>query len=117
MLQNLLHVFYLAILRSFLFFLCFIANRFNLVAIISPCDSTLYSRLHFLYNLPLYTNHHFKTIVCLKTSLSKNMIIIATSYKKKCISSLTDYQLRSYILYNAYRYCQSFLLKGEMWGI
>ena len=41
------------------------------------------------------------------------MIVIATSYKKKCISSLIDYQLRPYILYNVYSYCQSFLLKGE----
>jgi hypothetical protein len=57
--------FYLAILRLNLFFLCFIANRFNLVAIISPCDSILHSQAQFLYNLPLYTNHHFKTTVCL----------------------------------------------------
>jgi len=44
------------------------------------------------------------------------MIIIATIYKKICISILIDYQLRPYILYNAYRYCQSFLLKGENVG-
>jgi hypothetical protein len=44
------------------------------------------------------------------------MIVIATSYKKKCISSLIDYQLLSYILYNAYSYCQSYLLKGENVG-
>ena len=44
------------------------------------------------------------------------MVTIANSNKKKCISSITDYQLRPYILYNAYRYCQSLPLKGKNVG-